>query len=94
MDKHQLNFSDYHLGINDSKVISLIKEMGMEGYGIYISINNFLSGSDNKKFPNTLLPLIAKALSTTLEKTKQVVINYELFDLDGDSFSLLNYEAL
>ena len=94
MDAHQVNFSDYHLGINDKRVRILVFEMGMEGYGIYISLIDFLLGSDNRKLPFSLLPFLSKILPCQLEKLEKVIRTYELFDLDGDSFSLLNYKPL
>ena len=94
MDSHQVNFSDYHLGINDPRIRNLTNEMGYEGYGIYIAVIDTLLGSDNRKLPFSLLPHISKLLPIPLWKVIEVVKGYELFDLDSESFSLLNYEPL
>jgi len=73
--------------MNDPKVIVLIGEMGMEGYGIYWSLIEHLR--EQPDYTSTILILkgLAIRMQTTESKVAQVVRNFGLFIIQDDLFT-------
>jgi hypothetical protein len=78
--KHDSNAND------DPKTILLIEQLGLEGYGIYWILIEYLREQPEYKYPIKLLPSIARRFGTSHEKVKTVVSNYDLFITEGDVF--------
>jgi hypothetical protein len=72
---------------DDPKCVSLIEQLGLEGYGIYWVLIEILRDQSEYKYPIALIPAIARRYNTTLEKVNAVVYNYSLFlIIDNDFF--------
>ena len=71
---------------DDPKVMMLIDQLGLEGYGIYWVLIETLRDQPNYSYPIKLLPILAKRYYTSGEKMLAVVKNYELFETDDDVF--------
>ncbi|MBM9604106.1 conserved phage C-terminal domain-containing protein [Desulfopila inferna] len=73
---------------DDPKIVLLIEQLGLEGYGIYWVLIEILRDQPNYRYPLTLVPSIARRYVTTKEKIETVVINYGLFIIENDEFFL------
>lgn len=83
--RHDTNAKDDH------KIMLLMDQLGLEGYGIYWILIEVLREQDGYVYPLSMLPILAKRYYSSAEKFKAVVLNYELFDiLEGDNFSSLS----
>lgn len=85
---HDANATD------DEKIMMLIDQLGLEGYGIYWVLIEKLRGTDNFKLPFTIVPILARRYNTTPEKMLTVIKQYNLFKYDDEGFffspSLIN----
>jgi dsDNA-binding SOS-regulon protein len=73
--------------LEDTKVMSLVMALGLEGYGIYIMLIQFLAKQEpDYTAPIDALKLLAYRNHISEEKIKAVVMAYGLFELDGDFF--------
>lgn len=68
---------------NDN-VLSLIELMGMEGYGIYISLLGELRQRDDYRCAFNSLAALARRWNTGLEQVRSVVLNFDLFEATSD----------
>lgn len=78
--KHDYNASE------DDKIVLMIDEMGIEGYGIFYFVLERVAkagGSLDKKF----IRILAEKMKVPEEKVSKVVNNYNLFNVNGDSFT-------
>lgn len=73
---------------DDPKMVMLIEQLGLEGYGIFWVLIETLREQPDYKYPLSLLPAIARRYNTTSEKVKTVVGNYALFSIVDDDFFL------
>ncbi|MCT7602302.1 DUF4373 domain-containing protein [Aliarcobacter butzleri] len=71
---------------DDFKVMLLIEELGLEGYGIFWVLIETLREQQNYKYPLRLLSVLARKYNTTLAKLEVVVKNYHLFVIEDDCF--------
>ncbi|WP_152057607.1 DUF4373 domain-containing protein [Aliarcobacter butzleri] len=71
---------------DDFKVMLLIEELGLEGYGIFWVLIETLREQQNYKYPLRLLSVLARKYNTTLAKLEVVVRNYHLFVIEDDCF--------
>ncbi|MDK2042064.1 DUF4373 domain-containing protein [Aliarcobacter butzleri] len=71
---------------DDFKVMLLIEELGLEGYGIFWVLIETLREQQNYKYPLRLLSVLARKYNTTLTKLEVVVRNYHLFVIEDDCF--------
>ncbi|MFV7791327.1 DUF4373 domain-containing protein [Aliarcobacter lanthieri] len=75
---------------DDFKVMLLIEELGLEGYGIFWVLIETLREQQNYKYPLRLLSVLARKYNTTLAKLEVVVRNYHLFVIEDDCFFYSN----
>lgn len=79
--KHDTNAKD------DYKIMLLIDQLGLEGYGIFWILIETLREQEGYRYPMVMLPILAKRYNTSGEKMKTVVMQYGLFEiLDDDTF--------
>ena len=71
---------------DDFKIMLLIEELGLEGYGIFWVLIETLREQQNYKYPIKLLSVLARKYNTTLVKLEVVVKNYHLFQIEDDCF--------
>jgi len=81
---HDFNAKD------NPKIMLLIDELGMEGYGIYWVLIETLRGCPEAqyRYPLRLLPSLARKYATTSPKVETVVRNYGLFSIENEEFFL------
>jgi len=81
---HDFNAKD------DPKIMLLIDELGMEGYGIYWVLIETLRGCPEAqyRYPLRLIPSLARKYATTSPKVETVVRNYGLFIIENEEFFL------
>lgn len=68
----------------DEKIVSLIMEMGFEGYGLYWAIVEILYNNNNKLKAD--FKKLSFNLQTEAEKVEKVVKNFDLFFIKDDFF--------
>ncbi|MCT7627495.1 DUF4373 domain-containing protein [Aliarcobacter butzleri] len=71
---------------DDFKIMLLIEELGLEGYGIFWILIETLREQQNYKYPLKLLSVLARKYNTTLAKLEVVVRNYYLFEIEDECF--------
>lgn len=71
---------------DDFKVMLLIEELGLEGYGIFWILIETLREQQNYKYPLKLLSVLSRKYNTTLAKVETVVRNYHLFEIEDECF--------
>jgi hypothetical protein len=86
MSKDALFFGHDSNAKDDPKIIQLIEEMGLEGYGIYWVLLELMRDQPDYKYKLCLVPAIARRYNTTFEKVKNVISKYGLFVIDADEF--------
>lgn len=75
---------DYNAS-NDSKILFLRQQLGMEGYGIFWFIVEQLAQAGGF-LPIKITPVLAMQMQVTDAKVKSVIKDYELFDIVDESF--------
>ena len=75
---------DYNAA-NDSKVLFLRQQLGMEGYGIFWFIVEQLAQAGGF-LPTKIMPVLAMQMQVTEAKVRSVINDYELFNLFEESF--------
>ena len=73
---------------SDPKMMMLIEQLGLEGYGIYWVLIEILRDQPDFRYPIKLLSALARRFNTTSEKMKAVVLGYGLFKVDEHDFFL------
>ena len=71
---------------DDFKVMLLIEELGLEGYGIFWILIETLREQQDYKYPIKLLSVLSRKYNTTLAKVETVVRNYHLFEIEDECF--------
>ncbi len=77
--KHDTNAKD------DYKVMLLMDQLGLEGYGIFWVLIEVLREQAGYVYPVNMLPILAKRYGSSTEKFKTVVFNYGLFEVFDDT---------
>jgi hypothetical protein len=85
MKKETFYFSHDYNARNDTKILYMRNELGMEGYGIYWYLIEALADAGGI-LPLKILPVLAKQMDATLVKVEGVVNNYELFEVSENEF--------
>jgi hypothetical protein len=75
---------DYNAA-NDSKVLFMRQQLGMEGYGIFWFIVEQLAQAGGF-LPTKVIPVLAMQMQVTEAKVQAVINNYELFMLVDQNF--------
>lgn len=78
-------FSHDYNAANDTKVLFLRHQLGMEGYGIYWFIIERLADAGGK-LPLELIPVLAMQMQTTDIKVKGVIMQFDLFSINEGEF--------
>ncbi len=85
MKKNTYYFSHDYNARNDTKVLFLRMQLGMEGYGIYWYLIESLAESGGT-LPLQLIPVLAMQMHTTEAKVKAVVNGFNLFEIIDEQF--------
>ena len=85
MKKNTYYFSHDYNARNDTKVLFLRMQLGMEGYGIYWYLIESLAESGGT-LPLQLIPVLAMQMHTTEAKVNAVVNAFGLFEITDDLF--------
>jgi hypothetical protein len=84
MKKDAYYFPHFSNARHDRKLKRVIKDLGIEGYGIYFMILEVLRDQQDFKYPMVDLDLLADEFGTSESKVLVVVNNYDLFTIDSD----------
>ena len=71
---------------DDPKIVLLVEQMGLEGYGAFWVLVEILRDQPEFKYPIALIPAIARRYNITTEKMKAVVTKYGLFQVEDEEF--------
>lgn len=71
---------------DDPKIIMLIEQLGLEGFGIYWVLIEVLREQPGYRYPLGALPALARRYLTSKEKVETVVKGYGLFRIVEDEF--------
>ena len=69
------------------KIMIMIQEEGMKGYGIYWTILEFLRVQNGYKASLKVIPILAQKARVTTATLTRIINDYALFEVDGTSFS-------
>ena len=84
MKKDAFYFPHFANARHDRKLKRVIKEIGVEGYGIYFMLLEVLREQQDFRYPMKDVDLLADEFGTSEQKLKTVICNYELFQIDND----------
>ena len=85
MKKNTYYFTHDYNAHNDTKILYLRQDLGMEGYGIYWYLIESLADSGGI-LPLKILPVLARQMDCTLVKVEGIIRNYELFEINENQF--------
>lgn len=96
MKKDAFYFPHFCNARHDRKIKRVLKELGIEGYGIYFMLLEVLREQTDFKYPLSEIDLLADEFGTSEQKVKVVICNYGLFEIDENDmlFSLKLIEFL
>ena len=86
MKKEAYYFSHDANAQDDPKLMLLIEQMGMEGFGIFWGLIEKLRAEKDYSLPLSTLPSFAHRWHTSTEKVQTVVKNYGLFKIIRENF--------
>jgi hypothetical protein len=86
MKKDAYYFSHDSNAQDDPKMMILIDQLGMEGYGIFWALIEKLRAEANYKLPLVVTGSLARRWGTSKEKVDTVVKNYGLFMIEDELF--------
>ena len=86
MKKDAYYFSHDANAQDDPKLMLLIEQMGMEGFGIFWALIEKLRAERDYSLPLSTLPAFAHRWHTSTEKVQTVVKNYGLFKIVRENF--------
>jgi hypothetical protein len=75
---------------NDRKVKRVIKQHGIQGYGIYFMLLEVLREQTDYRYPFEDVDLLADEFGVEEQTLLSVINDSELFQIDGDSFYSIN----
>jgi len=78
-------FSHDYNAANDTKILFLRHQLGMEGYGIYWYLIEQLANAGGK-LPLDLVPVLAMQMHCTDVKVNGVLLNFDLFTIESGEF--------
>ena len=84
MNKDAYYFPHFSNARHDRKVKRIIKELGVEGYGIYFMLLEVLREQTTLQYPMDDIDLLADEFRTSEQKVRTVICNYKLFDVTPD----------
>jgi len=85
MKSNTYYFSHDYNAANDTKVLFLRHQLGMEGYGIYWYLIEQLANAGGK-LPLELIPVLAMQMHCTDVKVNGVLMNFGLFSIESGEF--------
>jgi hypothetical protein len=85
MKNNSYYFSHDYNAANDTKILFLRHQLGMEGYGIYWFLIEQLANAGGK-LPLELIPVLTMQMQSTDVKVNGVVHNFGLFTVEHDEF--------
>ena len=75
---------------DDEKMMFLIEELGLEGYGIYWVLVEKLREEKGYKCSLKMIPILARRYNTTTAKMEAVIHRYDLFQIEEQCFFFSN----
>jgi hypothetical protein len=94
MKKDAYYFPHFSNARHDRKLKRVIKDLGIEGYGIYFMVLEVLRDQQDFKYPLQDIDLLADEFGTSESKLSVVVKNYDLFDVDESNNFFSTKQAL
>jgi len=85
MKSNTYYFSHDYNAANDTKILFLRHQLGMEGYGIYWYLIEQLANAGGK-LPLELIPVLAMQMHCTDVKVNGVLMNFDLFTIESNEF--------
>lgn len=85
MKKDAYYFPHFSNARHDRKLKRVIKDLGIEGYGIYFMVLEVLRDQQDFKYPLQDIDLLADEFGTSESKLRVVVTNYDLFQVDTEN---------
>jgi len=85
MKSNTYYFSHDYNAANDTKILFLRHQLGMEGYGIYWYLIEQLANAGGK-LPLELIPVLAMQMHCTDVKVNGVLMNFGLFKIESGEF--------
>lgn len=85
MKTNSYYFSHDYNASNDTKILFLRHQLGMEGYGIYWFLIERLADAGGK-LPIELIPVLAMQMQSTDVKVKGVITKFDLFIIQSGQF--------
>ena len=82
MKKDAYYFPHFCNARHDRKIKRVLKELGIEGYGIYFMVLEVLREQTDFRYPLNELDLLADEFGTSEQKVRVVVCSYNLFEVD------------
>ena len=79
---------------NNAKMLSLTADKGLEGYGAYWVLLEYLREQSDYYMPLSLLPSLAKQLGKFTQWVEEIVCNYGLFVLTDDGRRTIHLSGL
>lgn len=70
---------------HDRKLRRVVKDLGVEGYGIFFMVLEVLREQTDFRFPIQDIDLLADEFNVSEAKLKAVVFNYDLFSITEDN---------
>lgn len=67
---------------HDRKIKRIIKELGVEGYGIYFMLLEVLREQTDLRYPMGDIDLLADEFRTSEAKIQAIIVHYDLFSVD------------
>lgn len=71
---------------HDRKIKRILKELGIEGYGIFFMLLEVLREQLDFRYPVQDVDLLADEFGTSEQKVKAVISGYDLFKYDDENF--------
>jgi len=84
MNKDAYYFPHFSNARHDRKLKRIIKEFGVEGYGIYFMLLEVLREQTDLRYPIKDIDLLADEFNTSEAKIKTIIGSYDLFIIDQE----------
>jgi hypothetical protein len=85
MKKDSYYFPHYSDARQDRKLRRVIKDLGIEGYGIFFMILEILRGQPDFKYPLKDIDLLVDEIRASEVKVNAVISSYDLFTIDENN---------
>lgn len=90
MSKEAYYFSHDANAKDDPKIVQVVDDLGLEGYGIFWVLVETLRNQPTYRYPLKLIPSLARKYNSTSAKIEVVVKNYGLFQIENEEFFSLS----